>query len=70
MFTALPVCLSYGTKQMLHSVHIQTLWSVRTTYASKYTQISILSGKMDFTLYIAVPLRTNNNGYKLESRIQ
>lgn len=25
MFTALPVCLCYGTKLMLHRVHIQTL---------------------------------------------
>ena len=44
VFTTLPVCLSYGTKQMLYSVHIRTLWNVRTTYASAYTQISILSG--------------------------
>lgn len=66
MFTALPVCLFYGTKQMLHSVHIQTLWSVCTTHASTYSQISILSGK----LYIAVPLRTSNTGYKLERHIQ
>lgn len=41
------VCQSYGTKQMLHSVHIQTLWSVHTTYASTYTRISILTGKLD-----------------------
>lgn len=34
-------------------------------HTHKY-QISTLSGKLDFKLYIAVPLRTGNNGYKLE----
>lgn len=48
MFTTLPVRLSFGTKQMLHGVHLGAMLRVHITVASTYTQISILSGKMDF----------------------
>lgn len=58
MFTALSVCLSYGTRQC-YTLYTFKLCKMCVPLMPTHTQISILSGKLDFKLYITVPLRTS-----------